>query len=67
MASTELKTPTRSTQRVQTSLAEADHYSHKPTVEMLSLIGERLPPPPQKKKKKKKKGGGGGGLLIYSS
>ena len=47
---------TRSTQRVQTSLAEADHYSHMPTVIMLILNGERLTPspfpPPQKKKKK---------------
>ena len=42
---------TRSTQRAQTSLAEADHYSHiLPTVEMLSLGCER-----QLKKKKKKK------------
>ena len=38
----------RRTQRAQTSLAEADHYSHTPTVKMLSLGGERLPqsPPP---------------------
>ena len=33
---------TRSTRRVQTSLAEADHYSHMPNVKMLSLGGERL-------------------------
>ena len=49
---------TRSTQRAQTPLAEADHYSHMPTVKLLSLGSERLPPPsppPQKKKKKKKK------------
>ena len=47
---------TRSTQRAQTSLAEADHYSHiLPTVKMLSLGCERLPPPPPPKKKKKKK------------
>ena len=49
---------TRSTQRAQTSLAEADHYSNMPTVKMLSLVGKRLTlpsPPPQKKKKKKKK------------
>ena len=47
-------TKTRSTQRAQTSLAEADHYSHiLPTVKMLSLGCERLPPPPLKKKKKK--------------
>ena len=37
---------TRSTQRAQTSLAEADHYSHIPAVKMLGLGGERLPPPP---------------------
>ena len=37
---------TRSTQREQTSLAEADHYSHMPTVKMLSLLGESLTPPP---------------------
>ena len=47
---------TRRTQRAQTSLAEADHYSHiLPTVKMLSLGCERLPPLPLKKKKKKKK------------
>ena len=48
---------TRSPQRVQTSLAEADHYSQMPTVKMLSLGGERLSPhpPPQKKTKKKQK------------
>ena len=45
---------------MQTSLAEADHYSHiLPTVKMLSLGCERLPPPPPKKKKKKKKNGSG--------
>ena len=53
---------TKSTQRAQTSLAEADHYSHiLPTVKMLSLGCERLspaPPPPPKKKKKKKKSSG---------
>ena len=44
----------RSTQRVPTSLAEADHYSHiLPAVKMLSLGCERLPPPTLKKKKKK--------------
>ena len=48
---------TRRTQRAQTSLAEADHYSHiLPTVKMLSLGCERLAP--LKKKKKKKKGSG---------
>ena len=39
-------------------MAEADHYSHMPTVKILRLGGERLihpPPPPKKKKKKKKK------------
>ena len=42
---------TRSTQRVQTSLAKADHYSHiLPTVKMLSFGCERLPPPLKKKK-----------------
>ena len=47
---------TRSTQRAQTSLAEADHYSHiLPTVKMLSLGCERLPPPPKKIKIKNKK------------
>ena len=41
---------TRSTQRAQTSLAEADHYSHiLPTVKMLSLGCERLHPPFKKK------------------
>ena len=34
---------TRSTQRAQTSLAEADHYSHIARVKMLSLGCERLP------------------------
>ena len=36
-------------------MAEADHYSHMPTVKILRLGGERLPSPPSKKKKKKKK------------
>ena len=38
-------------------MAEADHYSHMPTVKILRLGGERLPspPPPPKKKNKKKK------------
>ena len=36
-------------------MAEADHYSHMPTVKILRLGGERLPPPPPPKKKKKKK------------
>ena len=55
---THITQSTRSTQWAQTSLAEADHYSHMPTVKILRLGGERLPPPlppPQKKKKKKKK------------
>ena len=38
-----LITVTRSTQGAQTPLAEADHYSHMPTVKMLSIGGERLP------------------------
>ena len=37
---------TRSTQWAQTSLADADHYSHMPTVKILRLGGERLPPTP---------------------
>ena len=41
---------TGSTQRAQTSLAEADHYSHMPTVKMLSLGGERLTSLSKKKK-----------------
>ena len=42
---------TRSTQRAQTSLAEADHYSHiLPIVKMLSLGCEKLPTPLKKKK-----------------
>ena len=54
-----IKSLTRSTQRAQTSLAEADHYSHiLPTVKMLSLGCERLPPPPPPPAKKKKKGSG---------
>ena len=55
---THITQSTRSTQWAQTSLAEADHYSHMPTVKILRLGGERLtppPPPPKKKKKKKKK------------
>ena len=46
---------TRSTRRAQTSLAEADHHSHMPTVKMLSFGGERLTPPPHPPPKKKKK------------
>ena len=55
---THITQSTRSTQWAQTSLAEADHYSHMPTVNILRLGGERLtspPPTPKKKKKKKKK------------
>ena len=47
---------TRSTQRTQTSLAEADHYSHIAPVKMLSLGGERLPPPPPPRQDLKKIG-----------
>ena len=49
---------TRSTQRAQTSLAEADHYSHIvhcKNVEPWLWKTTHPPPPPQKKKKKKKK------------
>ena len=47
-----IRSKTRSTQRAQASLAEADHYSYiLPTVKMLSLGCERLPPPPPLKKK----------------
>ena len=53
---THITQSTRSTQWAQTSFAEADHYSHMPTVKILRLGDERLtPPPPPKKKKKKKK------------
>ena len=51
---THITQSTRSTQWAQTSLAEADHYSHMATVKILRLGGERLPPSPEKKKKKKK-------------
>ena len=51
---THITQSTRSTQWAQTSLAEADHYSHMPTVKILRLGGERLPPSKKKKKKKKK-------------
>ena len=43
----------RQRSRLQTSLAEADHYSHiLPTVKMLSLVVKDYPPPspPQKKR-----------------
>ena len=55
---THITQSTRSTQWAQTSLAEADHYSHMATVKILRLGGERLthpPPSPQKKKTKKNK------------
>ena len=52
---THITQSTRSTQWAQTSLAEADHYSHMPTVKILRLGGERLPTSKKKKKKKKKK------------
>ena len=48
---THITLSTRSTQWAQTSLVEADHYSHMPTVKILRLGGERLPPPKKKKKK----------------
>ena len=51
---THITQSTRSTQWAQTSLAEADHYSHMPTVKILRLGGERLTHPHKKKKKKKK-------------
>ena len=50
---THITQSTRSTQWAHTSLVEADHYSHMPTVKILRLGGERLPPPKKKKKKKK--------------
>ena len=53
----------RSTQWAQTSLAEADHYSHMPTVKILRLGGERLPP--SKKKKKKKKSGYATTIMVF--
>ena len=46
---THITQSTRSTQWAQTSLAEADHYSHMPTVKILRLGGERLPPSKKKK------------------
>ena len=45
---THITQSTRSTQWAQTSLAEADHYSHMPTVKILRLGGERLPPSKKK-------------------
>ena len=56
IAQMEKKNKTRSTQRAQTSLAEADHTPILSTVKMLSLGCERLhpptPPPPHPPKKK---------------
>ena len=52
---THITQSTRSTQWAQTSLAEADHYSHMPTVKILRLGGERLTHPHKNQKKKKKK------------
>ena len=50
---THITQSTRSTQWAQTSLANADHYSHMATVTILRLGGERLPPLPSPPKKKK--------------
>ena len=50
---THITQSTRSTQRAQTSLAEADHYSHMATVKILRLGGERLTHPHNNNKKKK--------------
>ena len=53
---THITQSTRSTQWAQTSLTEADHYSHMATVKILRLGGERLThphnPPPKKIKKR---------------
>ena len=54
---THITQSTRSTQWAQTSLAEADHYSHMATVKILRLGGERLTHPDNKKKTKKKRFG----------
>ena len=71
---------TRSTQRAQTSLAEADHYSHIAHCKNVEPWLWKTTPPPKKKKKKKKRFWiitcttiwvcyhyYGGFLLIYSS
>ena len=52
---THITQSTRSTQWAQTSLAKADHYSHKATVKILRLGGERLTHPHNNKKKNNKK------------
>ena len=46
---------TRSTQRAQTSLAEADHYSHIAYCKNVEPWFKKTTHPPKKKKKKKKK------------
>ena len=46
---------TRSTQTAQTSLAEADHYSHIAHYKNVLMVNYPSPPPPPQKKKKKKK------------
>ena len=50
---------TRSTQRAQTSLAEADHYSHIVHCKNVEPWFWKTTHPPQKKKKKKKRKGSG--------
>ena len=50
---THITQSTRSTQWAQTSLAEADHYSHMATVKILRLGGKRLTHPHKKKQKQK--------------
>ena len=50
---------TRSTQRAQTSLAEADHYSHIVHCKNVEPWLWKTTHPPKKKKKKKKKKGSG--------
>ena len=49
---TQKHTKPRSTQRVQTSLAEADHYAH--IAHCKNVDGERLPPPPPPPPQKKR-------------
>ena len=49
---------TRSTQRAQTSLAEADHYSHIVHCKNVEPWLWKTTHPPKKKKKKKEKGSG---------
>ena len=50
-----LNKTTRSTQRAQTSLAEADHYSHIVHCKNVEPWLWKTTHPPKKKKKKKKK------------